>query len=202
MTTFSHISRVTARSAASTAASSRAPSCTRMLREVLDRCEELRERDGGLLRYQRPISIANGADPDRVTAGPGSLDPSGFVKGWAIGRVAQRLNDAGARTSRSTPAATRMLAGHPDGDDRWRVGIQHPRSPRDIAMTLGAAGYGGRHLRRLRSRRAHHRPADRPARLRAAVGDDRRSRRRHRRRVCDSRVRDGRGARGPLLCAA
>ena len=26
--------------------------------------------------------------------------------------------------------------GHPDGDGAWRVGIQHPRSARDIAITL------------------------------------------------------------------
>ena len=34
---------------------------------------------------------------------------------------------------------TLFACGHPDGDTAWRVGIQHPRSPRDIAMTLAVS---------------------------------------------------------------
>jgi thiamine biosynthesis lipoprotein len=104
------------------------------VREVLDRCEQLRHETGGYFDIAAPYRA--GSVPDAGYGGPGSIDPSGLVKGWAIARAVARLRDAGAHNFSINAGGDALLSGHPDGDDRWRVGIQHPRSARDIAMTL------------------------------------------------------------------
>jgi FAD:protein FMN transferase len=84
-----------------------------LVREVLDRCEELRVETGGLFD---------------VRAG-GRLDPSGYVKGWAVERAAafgrgRFLIDAGGDI---------VLRG------RWRVGIRHPYQPGRLAAAITVA---------------------------------------------------------------
>lgn len=105
------------------------------VREVLDHCDALRELTGGYFDIAAPYRSRTA--PADGYGGPGSLDPSGLVKGWAIGRVAKHLRQAGAHNLSVNAGGDASVSGHPDGDDRWRVGIQHPRSQRDIAMTLG-----------------------------------------------------------------
>jgi thiamine biosynthesis lipoprotein len=105
------------------------------VREVLARCEQLRRETGGYFDAAAPYRA--GSAPEAGYGGPDSVDPSGLVKGWAIARAAARLRDAGARNFSVNAGGDALLSGHPDGDERWRVGIQHPRSARDIAMTLG-----------------------------------------------------------------
>lgn len=104
------------------------------VREVLDRCEQLRTLTGGYFDISAPYR--GGTAPEAGYGGSGSVDPSGFVKGWAIAGAAARLGEAGAVNFSVNAGGDALLSGHPDGDDRWRVGIQHPRSARDIAMTL------------------------------------------------------------------
>jgi len=106
------------------------------VREVLDRCEALRAATGGFFDIAAPYQARS--SPTEGYGGPGSVDPSGLVKGWAIGRVAHSLRDAGAKNFSVNAGGDAVLAGHPDDDDRWRVGIQHPRAQREIAMTLGS----------------------------------------------------------------
>ena len=103
------------------------------VRKVLRRCERLR----------------------RVTAGrfdvraTGRLDPSGFVKGWAVERAVALLEEAGAR----------RLGVHAGGDvavrGRWRVGVQHPLErdrvaavidARDLAVATSGAYERGAHI--------------------------------------------------------
>jgi FAD:protein FMN transferase len=73
-----------------------------LVREVLERCEALRVETGGFFDAR---------------AG-GRLDPSGYVKGWAVARAAARADgnrffiDAGGDV---------VARGGP-----WRVGIRHP----------------------------------------------------------------------------
>jgi thiamine biosynthesis lipoprotein len=79
----------------------------------LDRCERLRVETGGLFD---------------VRAG-GRLDPSGYVKGWAVERAAafgrgRFLIDAGGDI---------VLRG------RWRVGIRHPYQPGRLAAAITVA---------------------------------------------------------------
>ena len=105
------------------------------VREVLDRCEQLRRGTGGYFDMAAPYRASTA--PEAGYGGPSSVDPSGLVKGWAIARAAQQLRDAGARNFSVNAGGDALLSGHPDGDDRWRVGIQHPRSVTEIAMTLG-----------------------------------------------------------------
>ena len=89
----------------------------------------------------------------------GRLDPSGFVKGWAVDGAVAILRAAGARN----------LCVHAGGDVRvlgerarpaWRVGVQHPRERDRVAAVLDAPPTArGRDVRRVRARRAHRRPA-------------------------------------------
>jgi FAD:protein FMN transferase len=105
------------------------------VRGVLDRCEQLRRETGGYFDITAPYRARTA--PPAGDGGAGSVDPSGLVKGWAIAGAARRLRDAGARNFSVNAGGDALLSGHPDGHDRWRVGIQHPRSVRDIALTLG-----------------------------------------------------------------
>ena len=92
------------------------------VRAVLARCAALRRRTGGAFDV-------------RAT---GRLDPSGFVKGWALDGAAAILAAAGARD----------FCLHAGGDVRvgggrlWRVGIQHPRRRDRVAAVLGARDVG------------------------------------------------------------
>ena len=84
-----------------------------LVRDVLDRCERLRVETGGLFD---------------VRAG-GRLDPSGYVKGWAVERAAafgrgRFLIDAGGDI---------VLRGS------WRVGIRHPHRPGKLAAAITVA---------------------------------------------------------------
>jgi FAD:protein FMN transferase len=81
-----------------------------LVREVLARCEELRVATGGLFDVHAA----------------GRLDPSGYVKGWAVQRAAafggeRFLIDAGGDV---------VLRG------TWRVGIRHPHERDRLAAAL------------------------------------------------------------------
>ncbi len=103
---------------------------------VLAQCEELRGLTRGYFDITAPYGV-NGNGPEPGRGGPGSVDPSGYVKGWAVARAADILTDAGARNFSVSAGGDLVVRGHPDGDTVWRAGIQHPRSARDIALTLG-----------------------------------------------------------------
>ena len=96
------------------------------VRAVLARCERLRHATGG--RFDVHAT--------------GRLDPSGFVKGWAVDGVVAILGAAGARS----------LCVHAGGDIRvlgerapgrpWRVGVQHPFVRDRVAAVLEAPAAG------------------------------------------------------------
>jgi thiamine biosynthesis lipoprotein len=89
-----------------------------LVREVLDRCEELREETGGYF--------------DVRAASPHWLDPSGLVKGWAVDRAAAILDEAGVAEFAIGAGGDMRLRG------TWRVGIQHPHLRDKIAAALDA----------------------------------------------------------------
>jgi FAD:protein FMN transferase len=60
----------------------------------------------------------------------GRLDPSGYVKGWAVAGAATRLAEAGA-TDFCVNAGGDVVA-----RGRWRVGIRHPEQPAQLAAVL------------------------------------------------------------------
>ena len=91
-------------------------------RAVLARCVELR-------------SITDGAfDIASVPAPNGThLDPSGYVKGWAIERAAAMLEAGGARVLCINAGGDVAVRGCPVGTSGWRVGIRHPSLPSLLA---------------------------------------------------------------------
>jgi thiamine biosynthesis lipoprotein len=94
------------------------------VREVLDRCEELRHETSGYFDA-RPVS-------------EDVLDPSGLVKGWSVDRAAAILDEAGARNYAVNVAGDMLLRGRAIPDDSWRVGIQHPIERDKIAKVVAA----------------------------------------------------------------
>jgi FAD:protein FMN transferase len=92
------------------------------VRDVLERCEGLRERTGGCFDVRAR----------------GALDPSGFVKGWAVEAVAAMLVEAGARNLCVHAGGDVRVRGERAPGQPWRVGIQHPRRRDRVAAVLCA----------------------------------------------------------------
>jgi len=92
------------------------------VRKVLARCEELRVETGGFFDAR---------------AGE-SLDPSGYVKGWAVERAADVLWDAGLRDFALNAGGDIRLRGRARPEPVWRVGIQHPREHDRVAAVVEA----------------------------------------------------------------
>ena len=64
------------------------------VRSVLRRCEALRVATGGYFDA-RAAYLPGGGGPDAGRGGPGSLDPSGLVKGWSIAGAGRLLERGG-----------------------------------------------------------------------------------------------------------
>ena len=88
-----------------------------LVREVLERCDELRAATDGAFDAAAPL--------------PGRLDPSGLVKGWAVERAAALLEQAGERHFLVDAGGDVTLRGGP-----WRVGIRHPLLRDRLAAVL------------------------------------------------------------------
>jgi thiamine biosynthesis lipoprotein len=95
------------------------------VREVLDRCEELRVATDGY------FDARAGAD--------GALDPSGLVKGWAVDRAAALLDSAGLENYALSAGGDMVLRGGALPDAAWRVGIQHPLLNDQVAAVVEAS---------------------------------------------------------------
>ncbi|WP_171074535.1 FAD:protein FMN transferase [Nonomuraea basaltis] len=99
--------------------------------EVLHRCDELSEATGGW--FEARIN--------------GVIDPSGYIKGWALERLSRALSNAGAGDHRITAGNDVRVRGSAAPGKRWRVGIRDPR--KDVvrkvvfANDLGIATSGG-----------------------------------------------------------
>lgn len=105
------------------------------VREVVERCEAFRLASDGFFD---------------IRAG-GHLDPSGFVKGWAVDRAAGVLERAGARRFWINAGGDVVVR----GGAPWRIGIQHPRLAdrlagvvvlRDGAVATSGAYERGQHV--------------------------------------------------------
>ncbi|WP_431684017.1 FAD:protein FMN transferase [Kitasatospora sp. KL5] len=62
----------------------------------------------------------------------GLLDPSGWVKGWAVEEASRMLREAGSRQHCVSGGGDVQTAGGP-----WRIGIAHPLLPGRLAAVLG-----------------------------------------------------------------
>jgi FAD:protein FMN transferase len=109
------------------------------VRAILDRCEELRQRTGGAFDVHAT----------------GRLDPSGFVKGWALEGAAAILAAGGARNLCLHAGGDVLVRGERAPGRPWRVGIQHPLrrdrvaavlAARDLAVATSGAYERGEHI--------------------------------------------------------
>jgi thiamine biosynthesis lipoprotein len=89
---------------------------------VLDHCERLRVETDGYF--------------DVCAASPELIDPSGLVKGWSVDRAAALLDKAGLRNYAVNAAGDMRLRGRAVPELHWRVGIQHPLEPHQVARVL------------------------------------------------------------------
>jgi thiamine biosynthesis lipoprotein len=91
------------------------------VREVLERCEQLREKTDGYFDMRTPM---------------GSIDPSGLVKGWAVDRAAALLDEAGLHNYAVSAGGDMRVLGRAVPELRWRVGIQHPLQQQHVAAVI------------------------------------------------------------------
>jgi FAD:protein FMN transferase len=91
--------------------------------EVLDACRALRATTRGAF------------DPWSV---PGGYDPSGFVKGWAVGRASVLLRERGFHDHLVNAGGDLCARGDevPDTGAGWPVGILNPHAPTDVIQVV------------------------------------------------------------------
>jgi thiamine biosynthesis lipoprotein len=113
--------------------------CAPEVREVLARCAELRDETDGYFDCRSD----------------GVLDPSGYVKGWAIQRASGLLTAAGAGDHCVNGGGDVQCAGSAGPDRSWQVGIAHPLRPgttiatvagSDLAVATSGTAERGRHI--------------------------------------------------------
>lgn len=80
------------------------------VRDVLARCADLWRETGGYFD----------------TYATGRLDPSGYVKGWAVQVASDRLVAAGARNHCLNAGGDIRVRGEAAPGRPWRIGIRHP----------------------------------------------------------------------------
>jgi thiamine biosynthesis lipoprotein len=117
----------------------------RDVREVLDRCEDLREQTGGWFDARAGCR----AGPVGDAALP--IDPSGLVKGWAVDRAGEILRSGGAQAFCINAGGDVLTHGRPSAGEGWRIGIQHPLLADAIAAVVelddGALATSGTYAR-------------------------------------------------------
>lgn len=99
------------------------------VRSVLADCDRLRLATGGIF------------DPWKVPAVNGArLDPSGYVKGWAVERAAHALEAHGPRDFLLNAGGDLAVRGAPMPDASWNIGLRDPHDPQAVAALIGASG--------------------------------------------------------------
>jgi thiamine biosynthesis lipoprotein len=97
--------------------------CSADVRHVLAACDHLASVTGGAFD-------ARGHRPD------GQLDPSGYVKGWAIEEAAWLIDAAGGRNYWINGGGDIVARGQAEPGRPWRAGIRHPDQPDQVAAVL------------------------------------------------------------------
>jgi thiamine biosynthesis lipoprotein len=113
--------------------------CAPEVAAVLQRCAELADETDGYFDCRAE----------------GRLDPSGYVKGWAVEQASDLLIAAGASDHCVNGGGDVQCAGSPSPDGAWRVGIAHPLQPdttigtvegHDLAVATSGIAERGRHI--------------------------------------------------------
>ena len=84
--------------------------CAPEVQLVLERCDELQRETNGYFSV----------------AAPTGLDPSGYVKGWAIQRASEMLAAAGSVNHCVNGGGDVQCVGESQPGRPWRIGIAHP----------------------------------------------------------------------------
>lgn len=103
--------------------------CSDDVQKVLERCEELRLLSNGFFNVRRHR-------PD------GRIDPSGYVKGWAVEAAAEILDAAGATSYCLNAGGDVIARGEPEHGRPWWVGIRHPEVADRVAAVVQAQDVG------------------------------------------------------------
>lgn len=96
---------------------------SRDLRHVLAACDLLTTRTNGAFDARRP-------------AAAGGLDPSAYVKGWAVEEAAWLLDDAGIHDYVINAGGDVVARGQAAPGRPWRVGVRHPTRSGQLAAVL------------------------------------------------------------------
>ena len=109
--------------------------------EVLDACTWLEHLSDGVFNARRP---------------DGSIDPAGFVKGWAAERAARLLAEAGLKNYYLRIGGDIQAHGRQATGDKWRVGIVDPHDatrihsyvdiPENWAIATSGVAERGQHI--------------------------------------------------------
>ena len=109
--------------------------------EVLDACTWLEHLSDGVFNARRP---------------DGSIDPAGFVKGWAAERAAILLGEAGLQNFYLRIGGDIQTHGMQATGEKWRVGIVDPHDasrirsyvdiPENWAVATSGAAERGKHI--------------------------------------------------------
>ena len=100
--------------------------CSPIVRDVLDACTMLATATDGFFDV-------------RAT---GRLDPSGYVKGWAVERASDRLVAAGAVNHCINAGGDVRVRGHEVPGNPWRIGIRHPFEADKLAWVVTGTDLG------------------------------------------------------------
>lgn len=102
---------------------------SRDMRDVLTTCSELVVRTEGAF------------DPFRVAGPSGTLlDPSGYVKGWAVQRAVELLASHGASNCCINAGGDIAVRGIPASGALWQVGVRHPLDRHRVATVVSTDG--------------------------------------------------------------
>jgi len=105
------------------------------VREVLQLCDWVQQESLGA------FDIRVGADRCvDAREGLGPIDPSGLVKGWALGRAANLLRAEGVANFAINAGGDVVTAGQPRPGAGWRVGIQRPWERDKVAVVVTVSG--------------------------------------------------------------
>lgn len=109
--------------------------------EVMDACTWLEHESNGAFRARRP---------------DGTLDPAGFVKGWAAERAGRVLREHGLNRWYLNVGGDIQTAGRQTSGEQWRIGIVDPADhsvvaawfdiPDDWAVATSGSGARGAHV--------------------------------------------------------
>ena len=109
--------------------------------EVMDACTWLEHESGGAFRARRP---------------DGTLDPAGFVKGWAAERAGRILAGHGLSSWYLNVGGDIQTSGLQASGERWRIGVVDPTErkviaawfeiPENFAVATSGTGARGAHL--------------------------------------------------------